>query len=196
MTELLKIDGVELCSAGIKIPNSMLYAGDIVWVETENPLFCDVFIGILFGLVEKKRGKIKFFRSRTSYFDIASWTPYVQDAVSLCSLYSYSKGVKISTSINELKKILNEVNASYVLNMNLREMTKPTKTLLSWAITLSVPDLNIVLNDPYYGADEKTSSVLSSRLDDQAKDGSLILIVSTDKPRMFSEHLKFLRGCK
>jgi len=193
LTELLKIDGVELYS-GIKLPNTKLYAGDIAWVETENPLFCDVFVGLLFGLVEKKKGNIKFFRSRTSCLDIANWAPHVENAVSLCSLYSYSRGVKISTSINELKKILSEVNASYVLNMNLREMTKPTKTLLSWAITLAVPDLNIILNDPYYGADDKTCAVLSSILDDQAKDGSLVLITSTDKPRMFNEHLKFLRG--
>lgn len=174
-----------------EIPNMNAYAGDVVWVETENNFYSEIFISSLLGLLRPSRGELKFFSSDVSYCDITEWLPNIKDASSLCRLYSYSRGVQMSASISEFKRILSQSNAEHVLNMHLKDMVRSTRSLLSWAISLSVPALNVILNDPYYGLDKEASLCLSNEIENCAKDGSLVIIVSQEKPSVFNKQVSF-----
>jgi len=190
LAELLLTSGLTV-EGKYKFPDINAYAGDVLWVETENALYSEVFISTLFGLLKPSKGDLKFFASDVSYCNVADWAPQVKDAVSLCRLYAYSRGTQMSSSVNELKRILSAANAEHILNMDLKDMVKSTRSMLSWAISLSVPALNIILNDPYYGLDKEASVCLSRELDNCAKDGSLMIITSQDKPAVFNRQAVF-----
>lgn len=187
MAELLLIDGVKL-EKGIRLPDVKAYAGDVVWVETENALYTDIFVGLLLGLIHPKKGRFKFITSDVSYCDVSEWTPGLKKALSLCKAYSYS--------LSNFKRLLSGANADYVLDMDVKDMAKSTKVLVSWAISLSTPSLNIILNDPFYGLDKKASAFLSTEIEGVAKDGSLVIILSPDRPAVFSQQVRFTMGGK
>ena len=193
MAELLLIKDVVLDNK-VKLPNVKAFAGDVLWVETENSLYADVFISLLLGLLKPKKGTIKFFNSNSSYCDITEWVPQVKDPLSLVRTYSYAKGLQISSSTNNLKRILDGVNLGYLSEMEIKEMAKSSKALVSWAVSLSVPALNIILNDPYYGLDKNSCKFLAKEIDEVAKDGSLVIIMSQEQPMIFTQHISFMAG--
>ena len=193
MAALLFIEGAEL-ENGITLPSIKAYAGDVLWVETENNLYSDVFVSLLLGISKPKKGIFKFFNTNVSYCDISEWLPQIKKVSSLCRSYAYSKGSQISACVNNVKSLLSGANAGYAFDMDMQNMAKSTRVMVSWALTMSVPALNIILNDPYYGMDKNTSLFVSSKIDDVAKDGSLVVIVSHEKPVAFSKHISFTMG--
>ncbi len=193
MAELLFIEGAKL-ENGATLPSVKAYAGDILWVETENDLYSDVFVSLLLGLSKPKKGVFKFFNSNVSYCDVSEWLPQIKKVSSLCRAYAYSKGNHISACVNNVRKLLGGANAGYAFDMDIQKMAKSTRVMMSWAITMSVPALNIILNNPYYGMDKNASLFVSSEIEGAAKDGSLVIIVSHEKPPVFSKQISFTTG--
>ena len=101
--ELIFTENVELVG-GIKISNISASAGDVLWAATASPLYSDVVISMLLGLMRPVKGKYLLASGRVtnrkqrkliSYFD-ASWNVGVKDAESFVKMIALNYDQQMS----------------------------------------------------------------------------------------------------
>ena len=163
-TDILLMEGIEL-SGGIKLSDVSAMAGDILWTEAVSPLYSDVVISMLLGLIKPVKGKYRLAGSRPSNrkqkelisFFSASWDVGVKDSESFVKMIALNYDQKISTVSSEFKRMMKGLGAEYALKLGFEELRPATRSIVSVAATLSLPLLAIFLKEPYYGLEKNAS---------------------------------------
>ncbi|MEI6092380.1 MAG: hypothetical protein WCQ47_01705 [bacterium] len=183
--KLLILEGVQIHD-DIRIPDVSLSSGEVVLVQTQNDLEADVFISFLFGLFPLKTGKAWFSGASLaeykhgliSYVDLSRWHPKIDNLEHFIKTMAYAKGLQVSYVLNDFKRILEGAGASYALDLSFDEMKPATKKVVSTCITLSMPQLLMVLLDPFFGLDKDNSLFISEQIKKIATDGSAFIILA------------------
>lgn len=174
----------------LKIPDFSLGSGEILWMEMENPnwakLLQPFFNGLLiphsgsFNITGKDLRKIKSCKELVSCTYLSS---YQAGMVYLNSLVHWIAGDKNSAQIwATVTRILSGIGYEYTLQVPLETMAVSTIKKISTAITLSIPKLVIILNEPFYGLEEQGKQYIDKEIENLSNDGSCVLILSQDSP--------------
>jgi len=194
---LLITSDVEL-DRGIRIPDMSISSGEIFWLECENHLCADVFASFMLSLLKIKKGDATLSglnidlhkdHSVISYLNL-NWSIYVDDVQKLVKYMAYSGEHKFSSAMNEFKRILEGLGSAYILDMKLSEMTPATKRITSTSISLALPSLIILLEEPFLDIDETGSAFMKKELDNIIADGSSIIIMSESAPPSYMNKAK------
>lgn len=195
--KLLILDGVSIYK-DIKIPDLYLSSGELLWIETQNDLEADVFVSFMFGLFPLKKGRAWFsgmsINKNTdlpiSYIDLSRWHPKSDTLEGFVKTMAYAKGMQVSYVLNDFKRILEGVGASYALDLSFDEMRSATKKIVSTCITLSMPQLLMILLDPFTGLDKENSLFLAEQIKKISVDGSSFIILSDTEVPVSAKHIK------
>jgi ABC-type multidrug transport system ATPase subunit len=183
---------------GYVLKDVSVLSGDVVWVNSDNPVELDVFIAFLLGLVKIEEGnanisgrKIKDLpHNIVSYFDIVNWHPKLASINDLVNILAHSRGLQSSFVLNEFKRLLNGIGAGYAVNLSLDKMTRSTKIMLSTALVMSMPSLIMLLVEPFEVLDKEASIFLDAEIKNLANDGSSIFILSGTEPIFYNKSIK------
>jgi len=199
IAELIFTEGVEL-TGGIKISNVSASAGEVLWAETASPLYSDVVISMLIGLMKPVKGKYLLAAGRVtnrkqreliSYFD-ATWNVGVKDVESFAKMIALNYDRHLSAVSSEFKRLMNGLGAEYALRVKFEELKPATKSIVSTAATLSLPFPIVLLKEPYYGLEKHAAEFLTSELLKLSKDGSLIIIFSEAPPALYTKQVQIV----
>ncbi len=193
------MEGIEL-SGGIKLSDVSAMAGDILWTEAVSPLYSDVVISMLLGLIKPVKGKYRLAGSRPSNrkqkelisFFSASWDVGVKDSESFVKMIALNYDQKISTVSSEFKRMMKGLGAEYALKLGFEELRPATRSIVSVAATLSLPLLAIFLKEPYYGLEKNASDFLTSEILRLSKDGSLVVVFSESPPPGYTKQCRIV----
>ena len=193
--KLLITDGV-LIRKDFGLPDLSLSSGDVLWLETENELQADVFISFMLGLLDVKKGKAfiggssikESTRKTISYIDLSMWNPKMDSLEDLVKLLAYDNGFQVSAVMNEFKRLLSGLGTVYATDMNFDEMSIGTKRIVSSAISLAMPQLIIMLVEPFMNLDKDSIFFMEQEIKRIALDGTSIIILSDTQPPVYSEH--------
>ena len=197
--ELNFIDGVELVG-GIKISNVSALGGDVLWAETASPLYSDVVISMLLGLMKPLKGNYllasgqvtnKKQKQLISYFD-ATWDVGVRDAESFAKMIALNYDQQMSAVSSEFKRIIKGLGAEYALKVKFEDLKPATKSIVSTAATLALPLPVVLLKEPYYGLEKHAAEFLSSELLKLSKDGSLIIVFAESTPAVYTKQVQII----
>lgn len=198
-TDVLLMESVEL-AGGIKLSDVSAVAGDILWAETASPLYSDVVISMLLGLIGPDKGRYRLAGTRPSnrkqkklisYFS-ASWGVGVKDAETFVKMIALNYDKKISPVSSEFKRIMKGLGAEYALKVKFDELKPATKSIVSVAATLSLPFLIILLKEPYYGLEKQAADLLTSEILRLSKDGSLVVVFSGAPPPGYTKQFQIV----
>jgi len=197
--ELICTQDVELIG-GIKISDVSASAGDVLWAETSSPLYSDVVVSMLLGLMKPVKGKYFLASGRVtnrkqrkliSFFD-ASWDVGVKDAESFVKMIALNYDQQMSAVSSEFKRIIKGLGAEYALKVQFEDLKPATKSIVSTAATLALPFPIVLLREPFYGLEKYATDFLKSELLKLSKDGSLIVIFSESTPALYTKQVQIV----
>lgn len=188
-----------LClEGGYTLGDVSVLSGDLVWVNSDNPMDLDVFVAFILGLVKIKEGRANISGKEikdipydvVSYFDLVNWHPRLASINDLVNILAHSRRLQSSFVLNEFKRILNGIGAGYALNLSLDKMTRATKVMLSTALVMSIPSLIMLLIDPFEVLDKESGLFLDAEIKNIVNDGSSVFILSSTEPGFYNKSIK------
>ncbi len=197
--ELIYMEDVVLIG-GIRVSNFSASAGDVLWAETASPLYSDVVISMLLGLMRPVKGHYflaagkatnRKQRKLISYFD-ASWDVGVKDAESFVKMIALNYDQQMSAVSSEFKRIIKGLGAEYALKVNFEELKPATKSIVSTAATLALPFPIVLLKEPFYGLEKNAADFLTSELSRLSKDGALVVIFAESTPALYTKQVQIV----
>ncbi|MFH1223229.1 MAG: hypothetical protein V1647_02670 [Pseudomonadota bacterium] len=199
MSEPLLVANNVLLQGGVKIPNLSVLPGDILWLECENNLHSDIFVSFMLGLLKIRSGTATLSGNNItlpgnhkviSYFNITAHK-YMDDVEKMVKLFAHSGGLEFSSAASEFKRILNGIGAGYALSVKSEEIAPATKKIIQTAMSVAMPSLLLLLDEPFTGLDTDGILFLKTELQNLVKDGTAVIIMSELEPPLNSKKLKF-----
>jgi ABC-type multidrug transport system ATPase subunit len=176
----------------VKIPDFALGGGEVLWMEMENPNWAKLLLPFFSGLLYHCSGTLTVagkdfnrIEHKENLFSCIHISSYQAGPVLLNSLVHWiarRQGCNAAGAWSNCKRILSAIGCEYVCQVFLEKIAANTMKKINTAVTLSIPKLVIVLNDPFFGLEENEKVYISNEIDNLAKDGSSILIMSQDTP--------------
>jgi ABC-type Mn2+/Zn2+ transport system ATPase subunit len=198
INEILSTESVFL-QKGINIPDFTLNGGENLWIETENPDWARLLVPLFNGLLRPQSGRLSI-TGKDIYQQHPGTGAIKRVDELLCCIYmnirqpgslslnalirriAHNKKLNPAQVWAKCREILHAIGCGYACQMEMNGAAAGTVKKICTAITLSIPRLIVVLNDPFFGLDADAQTYIAGQIESIARDGSSILIIAQDKP--------------
>ena len=188
----------------IYISDFHIMPGEIINIFLERGSYRTSFLENIIGLKKPFKGNIFLFNKDINmqdnlhkvllYFNILRWTPLLSGHSSLKFILervAELKNNKLSFISNKIMQLANELNMDYSLDVDVDKLNGFEKQKLSTIVSLSVPAVLILLEDPFLNFEQKDLKIIEKRIDMLLRDGSSILVLSEHKYSFIKKYMEF-----